>query len=518
MNPPSVIRPTRAKVRNRAWVVGFMVVLRVCLWDAAAAVFSGGVGARGALARLSAMKSPSWPVLTLFATLACSAPPTTSGPPSAADLRVHLSTLADDAMQGRRAASAGGRAAADYLVGVFERAGLQPGGADGSWFQPIDVVGHAVESAGFALLTDAGRRELLPGRDLSPMSWGELSGVFEILRVTSIDELPETPRADTALLLDGGDPRSSWILSRRLPDGGSGWGCVLLGHSEEEGEPGEFSEDVSVRGSSAAKFWVRGEALTILREQRDARFSAEVRLSAGQPARNVLGVVRAAERSAFAESWVLVTAHYDHLGMLDDDAEGDRVYNGANDNASGVAVLLEWAEAVAAGPAPARNVLFMPVTAEELGLVGSSYYAENPTVPLEDIAAVVNIEMLGEPDALIGGSGKMFLTGFELSDMGAAWAAADVPVTVDPRPELNLYFRSDNAPFARLGVVAHTLSSGGANETYHKVGDELATVDFEHLEVCAREGLRGLRLLLSGELSPRQIIASAEQEDAASDD
>src|SRR5690606_6553464 len=157
--------------------------------------------------------------------------------------------------------------------------------------------------------------------------------------------------------------------------------------------------------------------------------------------------VGTAERPELAEEVVVLTAHYDHIGVneqLREAGEVDFINNGADDDASGVAAVLEIAHALATGAPPARTVLVFPVSGEEIGLLGTHYYIENPLEPLDRTVANLNFEMLGRPDTEAGGPGKLWFTGPERTNLMRAFKAAGVPVVEDPRPTQGFFYRSDN--------------------------------------------------------------------------
>jgi hypothetical protein len=201
----------------------------------------------------------------------------------------------------------------------------------------------------------------------------------------------------------------------------------------------------------------------------------------GEPlqAYNVLGVLRGAD-PAFREEIVIVGAHFDHVG-IGPPVEGDSVYNGADDDASGVVAILGIARALRAGPAPKRTVVFAAFTGEEVGLLGTRWYIGRPPFPIERTVANLQIEMIGRPDSLAGGPGRAWLTGYERSTMGDILKASGSPIVPDPRPSQNFFMRSDNIAFARLGIPAHTLSSFGLHEDYHRPSDEVDAIDASHM-------------------------------------
>ena len=215
---------------------------------------------------------------------------------------------------------------------------------------------------------------------------------------------------------------------------------------------------------------------------------------------NVVGVLRGSD-AAVRDSAVLIDAHYDHLG-IGRPVNGDSIYNGADDDASGVVAVLEIARALTAGPRPRRTVIFAATTGEEVGLLGTRWYLQHPVVPIPQMSANLEIEMIGRPDSLAGGAGRAWLTGFERSTMGATFARAGLPIGPDKRLDQQFFERSDNIAFARLGVPAHTLSSYNMHTDYHEPSDDLTHVDIPHMTAVIRAGAAAARLLADGE-APR---------------
>jgi hypothetical protein len=211
---------------------------------------------------------------------------------------------------------------------------------------------------------------------------------------------------------------------------------------------------------------------------------------------NVLGVLRGGD-PALAHEHILVGAHSDHLGV-GRPVNGDSIYNGADDDASGVAAVLEIARQLAAGPRPARTVVFAVTTGEEVGLLGINWYIAHPPLPLADMVANLVIELIARPDSLAGGTGKAWLTGFERSTMGDSLAAKGIPVVADPRPSQEFFWRSDNIAFAQRGIVAHALSSFSLHADYHQPSDDIGKLDFDHMAAVINAATKAVRLLANG--------------------
>lgn len=211
---------------------------------------------------------------------------------------------------------------------------------------------------------------------------------------------------------------------------------------------------------------------------------------------NVLGVLRGSDPQLSAEV-VVVGAHFDHIGIRPA-VNGDSIANGADDDASGTVAVIEAARIIASGPGPKRTIVFAAFTGEEGGGFGARRYTDQPPFPLDGHVAQIQVEMIGRPDSLAGGHGKAWLTGFERSTMGSALAAAGLPVVADPRPAQRFYTRSDNIRFARLGIIAHTLSSFNLHPEYHTVNDEWELVDFVHMTEMVNLLARAVRIVADG--------------------
>ena len=211
---------------------------------------------------------------------------------------------------------------------------------------------------------------------------------------------------------------------------------------------------------------------------------------------NVVGIIRGADPQLASEV-VVVGAHFDHIGIRPP-VDGDSIANGADDDASGTVAVMEAARIIAAGPRPKRTIVFAAFTGEEGGGFGSRHYMDRPPFPLDRHVAQIQIEMIGRPDSLAGGPGKAWLTGFERSTMGATLAAAGLPVVTDPRPSQSFFTRSDNIRFARIGIIAHTLSSFNLHAEYHGVNDETDLVDFDHMTAMVNLVAKAVRIVADG--------------------
>ncbi len=222
--------------------------------------------------------------------------------------------------------------------------------------------------------------------------------------------------------------------------------------------------------------------------------------------RNVVGVLRGSD-PALKDTCLVLSAHYDHLGMRADGA--DRIYNGADDDASGVATVIETAAALAALPVrPKRSILFVAFFGEEVDEIGSRYYVQHPVFPAAKTIADVNLEQLGRTDDNEGPRvGQFNLTGFDYTTMAPVFrqAAEDAGVhAVNDERNSDAYFtRSDSATFAEAGIPCTTVSVAYMFPDYHGVGDEWPKLDYHNMaKVSSAIALAAFRLADSAE-APR---------------
>jgi Zn-dependent M28 family amino/carboxypeptidase len=200
---------------------------------------------------------------------------------------------------------------------------------------------------------------------------------------------------------------------------------------------------------------------------------------------------------------ILISAHIDHLGNRAGaaNAGGDTIYNGADDDASGSVAVMELMDALASGPRPKRTIVFALFGSEERGGAGSRYFADQPTVPLGQIIANLQFEMIGRPDGKVPPR-TLWLTGYERSNLGPTLAQRGARLLQDPHPEMSFFTRSDNIQFARRGVIAHTVSSYGLHKEYHTPADELGLVDFTHMTDAIASLVEPIRWLANSSFKP----------------
>jgi hypothetical protein len=218
--------------------------------------------------------------------------------------------------------------------------------------------------------------------------------------------------------------------------------------------------------------------------------------------RNVLGVLGGRD-PGLKEQVILLTAHLDHLGV-GKTIDGDSIYNGADDDASGCVAVLQLARALGAGKHPRRTLLFVFFGSEETGGQGSQFFLEHPPVPLSSIVATLEFEMIGRPDpALL--PDQLWLSGYDRSNLGPALARHGAPLVADPHPEQQFFRRSDNYALAEQGVIAHAVSSYGLHQDYHQPSDDIQHIDFAHLQHAIQSMVRPIQWLANSTFKPQWL-------------
>ncbi|ASP50060.1 M20/M25/M40 family metallo-hydrolase [Cognaticolwellia beringensis] len=216
---------------------------------------------------------------------------------------------------------------------------------------------------------------------------------------------------------------------------------------------------------------------------------------------NVVGILPGRQS---AKEIVLYSSHYDHLGITED---GKQIYNGADDDASGTTAVLNLAQYYAEKGNNKRTLMFSAFTAEEIGGFGSKYFSQqlNP----DNVVAMINIEMIGKPSKF--GAGTLWMTGMERSNLGTLLndklVVLNRKIYQDPYPEQGLFYRSDNATLARLGVPAHSFSSTqlDKDQHYHKVTDDISSLDLSSMHQVIETLATATQALVDGSATPTRI-------------
>src|SRR5579864_4380867 len=402
---------------------------------------------------------------------------------TAQSLQGHVWFLASDLLEGRGTPSRGLDVAAEYIAEQFRRAGLKPVGDDG-YFQTAHFVDSQQSLDGAELMIG----DLRIGKnDLGIVSTGkaDFSDVTP-WKVTLGDMKPE--QVEGKVIVAAVDRRAELERMTGLKPA-----AVILAYSRSSRAPAETHrlQDAGQRRGFPVIRVNNREFSKLVQAAKPGAMDIKLSLHLPPPTetevnlRNVAGVLPGSDPT-LAGTYVLLTAHYDHLGKKAD-GEGDLIYNGANDDASGVASVIEIAAALAAAkPGPRRSVLFMTYFGEEKGLLGSRYYGRHPLVPLRDTVADLNLEHLGRTDGDNGKQGgTATMTGFGYTDITTALEMAGKATGVkvyDPDNNSEEYFaRSDNQSLADQGIPSTTILTVFEFPDYHKVGDEWDKLDYQNL-------------------------------------
>ena len=424
---------------------------------------------------------------------------------TANDLKADISFLASDALEGRGTPSRGLDIAAEYIAAQFRRAGLEPAGDD-DYFQTANYVTVTPNIEGLEFTVDgpAGTvKAKSNGLALAQAAAADLSKAA-VVKVEGSDAsalaavTPDQVQGKV-LVLDFPAGTNPVMLTRQLPAMAARLQPALLVLLRSGPQPPNMSprmrEVTNAPAVPVVVVW--DEAVrTALGAGRPGTVDAVVSVHIAPPAstavkvHNVIGVLRGSDPE-LRDTYVMVTAHYDHLGIRGT-GPGDHIYNGANDDGSGTASVIEVANALAALPArPKRSIVFITFYGEELGLVGSRYYGAHPVFSLAKTVADLNLEQLGRTDVDGGSSvGLVNVTGFDYSTLTDAIvkAGSETGLQVVKNAQLNERFfaQSDNQALADAGVPAHTLSVGYMFPDYHQAGDEWPKIDYGNLALVDR--------------------------------
>lgn len=440
-------------------------------------------------------------------------------------LREHLEVLASDAYQGRDTGKEGQKMAANYLRERFQDFGIPPLNSPGvtqGYYQPYELI---EEKAGSLRITSRSGALSFPDE---VVYFSEPFTGKRTLRELTIakGELPAAVKPAKSILLDlrGQSDQARGSSSIRSAIGGLRANepeVVFVALSEEVhsgmasfvhagGSRMRLAAEAQARsnaGSGPQVVMLGPEGLTALVGRRKAarlqampsgaRMKARIGLSKEPQADRVVAenVLAYIEGSDKKEELIIITAHYDHIGV-----ENGVVYNGADDDGSGTVALLEIAEAFAKakaeGHGPRRSVLVMPVSGEEKGLLGSRYYSEHPVFPLEGAVANLNIDMIGRTDSAhaatapyvyIIGSDRLSTELHAINEQAnRAHVGLVLDYTFNAEDDPNrFYYRSDHYNFARKGVPCIFYFSG-VHQDYHQPGDDVEKIRFDLLEQRAK--------------------------------
>ena len=468
--------------------------------------------------------------------------PTGDAAITAEELASHIKTLSSDEFEGRAPTTAGGEKTRAYIADEFQRLGLEP--VNGSYFQSVPMLESTLDPEQSSLTINGPSGERSLGYRDEAVFWtkrAEETVTFENSDVVFVgygvvapeygwndyEGIDATGKTVVMLVNDPGfatqDPElfngnamtyyGRWtykyeeaarqgaaaaIVIHETAPAAYGWGVVEGSWSGPQLDlvrsdngasrvalEGWITHDVAEELFSNAGLDLEAEETRAMSadftpvalEGMSATGTLTQTLKVSEDA-NVVGVLPGAERP---DEYVLYMGHWDHLGRNDATEGDDKIYNGAVDNATGIASILEIAEKFAAGDRPARSVIFAGVTAEESGLLGSAYMAENPLVPLKNIVAGINIDaFLPTPPAK-----DIIVVGYGASELEDLLEDAATPydrvLTPDPEPQNGYFYRSDHISFAKKGVPMLYADSGlDLREGGPEAGDAIAADYTEH--------------------------------------
>jgi hypothetical protein len=416
------------------------------------------------------------------------------------DLKADVSFLACDELQGRGTPSPGLEIAAEYIAAQFRRAGLEPAGDDG-YFQTAQFVDVTPNVEGMEFTVETGGNTVKAHKESMVLQQAAAadfsrSPILKLIGTNAATLAGLTPDQvrGKVLVLDFPAGANPVMIRRQLPGIAARLQPALVVLLSSGGQPANMTGQLREMSSAASipvlAVWddaVRAALASGKPAPADATISVHIPPPTVVPVKvhNVVGVLRGSD-PALRDTYVLLTAHYDHLGVRGT-GEGDHIYNGANDDGSGTASVIEIANALAAQPErPKRSIVFITFFGEELGMVGSRYYAAHPVFPLAKTVADLNLEQLGRTDVDGGSSvGVVNVTGYDFSTLTdvvrKAGDATGLQVVKDENLNVRYFAQSDNQPLADAGIPAHTLSVGFMFPDYHKPGDEWPKLDYENL-------------------------------------
>jgi aminopeptidase YwaD len=428
---------------------------------------------------------------------ACPAPATLIGDAEGALATIRY--LADDQLEGRAVGSWGAHCAGDYIAAQFAALGLEPAGTEGSYFQPFSIRKGAELGPDNSLVV--GGRALSVGSDWTPFGFSASATVdADMVYGGHLLSNPGTPEDDFShvdlagkiVVVEWGDPddphgtgmRGDPHFKATVAAGRNAAAVVLLA-PPGMGRP---SLDDEIRAALPIPVVVvRSDLADGIREElvggTAAALTTDVRFTTAE-ARNVVALLPGAS-ATLRNEYVVVGAHYDHLGMGGEGSlapDSHEVHNGADDNASGTADVIEIARRLLEGPRPDRSVLFIAFTGEERGLWGSAHFVDDPTEPLDRIVAMLNLDMVGR---VVNDEVTVFGVGTAEEWDGivdAANAGLERPLKISKSPDG--YGPSDHSSFYGKGIpVLHFFSN--THEDYHRPSDDWQKINVDGLDRVA---------------------------------
>lgn len=426
------------------------------------------------------------------------------------NVRAEMGFLAGDALQGRGSGTLFERIAAEYIGSQFMQFGLEPAGEKGSDGKPTFVQTVTISRKTFAenpsikfgaaTLTHGG--EMLVLRTNTDTATGVLQkleaggkpnpGSAVLMRAKEGDDQRAAMQGAMALASAG----AAIVFVEETPQWRGNWAAMasrMPSYTASQAKPA-----VMIVVSKAAAAEIANAA-----EGTKFDFGGKLAPSKDQFTWNAMGKIIGSDPKLASEV-ILLTSHLDHLGVRENAPGDDKIFNGADDDASGSVAVLELARVLAAGKRPKRTVYFVCFGSEEAGGFGARYFVENMPFPKEKLVANLEFEMIGRPDAKVKPE-ELWLTGYERSNLGPELAKRGAKLVQDPHPEENFFQRSDNIQLARAGVIAHTVSSFGLHTDYHRSSDEVKTIDFLHMTRAINSMIAPIQWLVNSNFVPAWV-------------
>jgi len=398
-----------------------------------------------------------------------------------------ITYLASDKLKGRASFSAEIDQAGEYISQRFSEIGLLPLEGQSSYKQTFKIT---------SIMPDA-LSVTLNGRVLEEANLGMASTIPNITWKNVKD-------VNTHIIGENDDMRA--MLRKMNSDGGQHLVIIHTAHAKMfAGYRGYFQ-----RGLTKLNLEHQGAIVMVLANDSEIT-SIDVNASTTiteKTLSNIVAVLPGKDENAVkAKEIVLYSSHYDHLGVSED---GKEIFNGADDDASGTSAVINLAQHYASQGDNKRTLMFSAFTAEEIGGFGSKYFSQqlNP----DDVVAMINIEMIGKPSKF--GAGTVWMTGMERSNLGEllneSLKAKNTEVYKDPYPKQGLFYRSDNATLARLGVPAHSFSSTqlDKDQHYHQTSDDINSLDLVSMYKVIESLSVATQGLVNGSITPTRIDAS----------
>jgi aminopeptidase YwaD len=431
--------------------------------------------------------------------------------------RAHEEFLASDALQGRGSATHDELVAATYVASQLRQYGVEPAEDQGGYIQHVPTVQRKITSAPELKITPTGSSSAEP----VTLEYGKEFVVFVLTQTQFSGPLKkfDADKANgpgslsfehgTVALITGSDSSKVRAAAFSLASQGAAAILVLdpqLKDFEEDGKQlpklADRLEQDSAQEITFNVLKLNRDSFRSLEQMADGavvQFKAQASEEKNY-SWNAIGILRGSD-SSLRHAAILFSAHLDHLG-IGSPVNGDSIYNGADDDASGTTAVLEIARVLGRGPRPRRTVIFALFGGEEMGGLGSNYFREHPPLPLKDISANLEFEMIGRPDPAVKDD-TLWVTGWERSNLGPELAAHGARLVADPHPGEDFFARSDNFVLAKKGVVAQTISSYGLHSDYHQPSDDLAHLDFKHMDAAIGSLLAPLEWLVNSDFQPK---------------